>query len=107
MDVIPNLLLIAWLAPLLSFALIVLFGPRLGKAGVFAGWVATGAIVLAGVLSLAAMFLWLGENKLPATEHHDSAAEKGHHDDHPKHEPKPYRAGEWYRLFPPEGLPFA
>jgi NADH-quinone oxidoreductase subunit L len=102
MDHIPNLLLIAWLAPLVSFALIVFFGPRLGKAGVFAGWVATGAIVLAGVLSLAAMFLWLGENKLPATEHHDAAAEKAH-DDHAaeaKHEPKPYRQGEWYQLAP-------
>ena len=39
------LLGLAWLLPLASFALIVLFGPRMGKAGVTAGYLATGAIV--------------------------------------------------------------
>jgi len=37
----------AWLLPLASFALIVLFGPRMGKAGVYAAWVATGATAVA------------------------------------------------------------
>src|SRR5688572_15107796 len=58
---LPMLLGIAWLLPLASFALIVLFGPRMGKHGVLAGYVATGAIVGSFVLSAAALVLWLGE----------------------------------------------
>ena len=47
---LPLLLVIAWLLPLASFTAIVLFGPRMGKAGRGAGYVATGAIFLAFVL---------------------------------------------------------
>ena len=58
MDVLPNLLLFAWLAPLASFVAIVFFGPRMGKHGVWAGWLATLAIVAGLVLSLTALGIW-------------------------------------------------
>jgi len=58
-SVLPCLLVTAWLLPLLSFAAIVLFGPRMGKAGRGAGLVATGAIGASCVLSLAALVAWL------------------------------------------------
>jgi proton-translocating NADH-quinone oxidoreductase chain L len=83
LDVVPTLLLIAWLLPLASFALIVLFGPRMGKAGVFAAYLATGAIVAGAVLSLVAVGLWLQANPLSK-----------------EYEAKPYLAGDWYRLSP-------
>jgi NADH-quinone oxidoreductase subunit L len=59
LTLIPPLLAIAWLLPLASFALIVFLGPRMGKAGKYAAWVATAAIVAAFVLSAAALTLWL------------------------------------------------
>ena len=43
---LPILLGLAWLLPLGSFALILFFGPRMGKAGHCAGYVAAGAILL-------------------------------------------------------------
>ena len=42
---LPLLLALAWLLPLASFALIVLFGPRMGWSGKYAAYVATAAIV--------------------------------------------------------------
>ena len=39
--ILPILLGAAWLLPLGSFALIVLFGPRMGRAGRCAGYLAT------------------------------------------------------------------
>ncbi len=44
-ETLSMLLGAAWLLPLASFAVIVLFGPRMGKHGVLAGYVATGAIL--------------------------------------------------------------
>jgi NADH:ubiquinone oxidoreductase subunit 5 (subunit L)/multisubunit Na+/H+ antiporter MnhA subunit len=114
---IPNLLLFAWLAPLASFVLIVFFGPRLGKHGVFAGHVATGAIVIGLVLSLTSLVIWSQKTELPP--HHGHAAADGAHskdshskDSHSKdsHSPgahkeepyeKPYLAGDWYEVSPP------
>ena len=62
---LPKLYAIAWLVPLASFALIVLFGPRMGKAGSKAGWLATGAILTSCALSLFALFfVWLPHYKL-------------------------------------------
>jgi NADH:ubiquinone oxidoreductase subunit 5 (subunit L)/multisubunit Na+/H+ antiporter MnhA subunit len=64
---LPLLLLIAWLLPLASFAAIVLFGPRMGKAGRGAGYVATGAIFLAFLLSAIALGAWLAKHPVGAT----------------------------------------
>src|SRR5690349_12146606 len=59
---LPLLLGAAWLLPLASFTLIVLFGPMMGKAGRAAGYVATGAILGAFVCSSTALTLWLWHN---------------------------------------------
>ena len=50
-------LLLGWavLLPLISFFVILIFGPKMGKGGSLAGWVATLAIVGAGVLSFASL----------------------------------------------------
>ncbi len=74
--VLPKLLGAAWLIPLASFALIVFFGPRMGKAGSKASWVATGAILTSCLLSVFALFfVWLPNYKLAdAVEHHDTSA---------------------------------
>ncbi len=53
---LPKLLGAAWLVPLASFALIVFFGPRMGKAGKLAGHLATAAILSSCVLSMIALF---------------------------------------------------
>ncbi|HEY4310101.1 MAG TPA: NADH-quinone oxidoreductase subunit L [Pirellulales bacterium] len=55
---LPLLLSLAWLVPLASFALIVLFGPRMGKHGILASYVATGAILTSFLLSLTAFCIW-------------------------------------------------
>jgi NADH-quinone oxidoreductase subunit L len=55
---LPLLLGLAWLLPLASFALIALFGPRMGKAGFFASYIATGAILGSFLLSLTAFGIW-------------------------------------------------
>ncbi|MGC3969984.1 MAG: NADH-quinone oxidoreductase subunit L [Pirellulales bacterium] len=68
---LPKLLCIAWLLPLASFTLIVLFGPKMGRKGVLASYVATGAISGSFVLSLVAFLSWLGG--------HGTAAPGGHH----------------------------
>lgn len=74
-ELLPKLLCIAWLLPLASFTLIVLFGPKMGRKGVLASYVATGAILGSFVLSLVAFLSWLGG--------HGTAAPGGHHgDDH-------------------------
>ena len=49
---LPMLLGLAWLLPLVSFALIVFFGPRMGQHGRRAATVATAAIIGGFVLSL-------------------------------------------------------
>ncbi len=71
---IPLLLGLAWLLPLASFAVIVLFGPRMGKSGVLSGHVATGAILTSAVLSLLALALWLEKHGVqePQQPEHDS-----------------------------------
>lgn len=70
---LPLLLGLAWLLPLASFVLIVFFGPRMGKSGRFAAYVATAAIVSAFFLSVAALGLWLISTP-SATEHGGHAA---------------------------------
>ena len=58
-DLLPTLLGLAWLVPLVSFTLILFFGPRMGKHGIGAGYVATGAIVFSAILSQISLFgIW-------------------------------------------------
>ncbi|MBI2826051.1 MAG: NADH-quinone oxidoreductase subunit L [Planctomycetia bacterium] len=79
---LPLLLGLAWLLPLASFALIVLVGPKMGKAGVLAAYVATGAILTSFVLSVIAFGIWhfghLGYDRKTAETHVVAAAEDAH-----------------------------
>ena len=90
---LPILLGLAWLLPLASFALILLFGPRMGKAGRGAGYLATAAIIASFVLSLAALGTWLSHHPVTATEHHaaghEAAGASG---------PVEAVSGDWYAL---------
>ncbi len=118
---LPVLLGLAWLVPLASFTLILLFGPRMGKHGQGAGVLATAAIGTSAVLSLVALFLvWIPNYSFPPEHHaahaeahggahgegaHGSESQDGHAAPEHKtagehHEPwvKPYVAGEWYTL---------
>ena len=119
-DNLWQLLRAAWLLPLVSFTIIVFGGKRLGKAGVLAGYLATGAIVGAFVLSMTAFGLWLNAYGVPKLEHHggehhaqavssggvfslvkfqEEAATEEHHASSTAHAGTPhYHAGEWYRL---------
>ena len=83
---LPLLLGLAWLTPLASFVLILLFGPRMGSHGRNAAWVATAAIVTSLVLSLTAFFVWIGAHPVTVSHH-------GGHGEHalfvPEPEPEP------------------
>jgi len=76
---IPTLLAGAWLLPLVSFTLILLFGPRMGKAGKGASYVAIGAIGTGFVLSLIALIKWSGipEADRPLTDNWYTLAKFG------------------------------
>ena len=74
---LPRLLCTAWLLPLASFVAILFFGPRMGKAGKCAGYVATGAIMLSFVCSAVAMSAWLWHHPIEAV-HHVAAEGEGH-----------------------------
>ncbi len=87
---LPLLLGLAWLAPLASFALILFFGPRMGKAGHGAGYLATAAIVAAFVLSAIALGCWASERPIPPV-HHGAAAHEPTEPIEPVH-------GDWYAL---------
>ncbi len=113
---LPLLLLLAWLLPLASFTVLVFAGPRLGRAGHKAAYVATGAIGTSFVLSLIALGAWLGHHPLAASDHGSHAVAEASHDpgetghsdnqaaDHeeevPHHEPATVApiAGDWYTL---------
>ncbi len=82
---LPILLGLAWLLPLVSFALILFFGPRMGKAGHCAGYVATGAIMLGFVLSVVALVGWLSHHPLSAPDEHTESAAAGHGEEHAEH----------------------
>ena len=60
-DILSLLLGLAVLLPLISFGAIAVFGPRMGKAGEYGGYVATGAIVGAFALSVIALAVWVGD----------------------------------------------
>src|SRR5690242_20540951 len=110
---LPFFLGAAWLLPLASFTLIVLFGPRMGKHGAGAGWLATSAIGVGFLLSLVALISWVGKYGIgPADDHMAQAAsaetqpahpgEPGHSGEHAggHHAAVPPKAytGEWYTL---------
>ena len=78
-SLLPLLLALAWLLPLGSFALILVIGPRMGRGGRCAGYVATLAIVSALALSIAALAVWLLHHPLG----HETAAAV---------------SGDWYTL---------
>lgn len=69
-EYLATLLGVAWLLPLASFTIIVFFGPLLGKAGKYAAYVATGAILSAFVLSFLALIAWLGQFGTTPETHH-------------------------------------
>ena len=79
---LPLLLGLAWLTPLASFVLILLFGPRMGPHGRNAAWVATAAIVTSLVLSLTAFFVWIGAHPVTVSHH-------GGHGEHARFVPEP------------------
>jgi len=72
---LPMLLALAWLIPLASFAMIVVAGPRMGRAGRWAGYLATLAIGTSCALSVVALFgVWIPHHGGAPVEH---AAEHG------------------------------
>jgi NADH-quinone oxidoreductase subunit L len=79
---LPTLLAAAWLTPLASFVVIVLFGKSLGPHGKFAGYLSVGAIVTSAILSFTAMFgVWLPNHPLADASHHGEQYEEGDHPD--------------------------
>ncbi|MEN6451379.1 MAG: NADH-quinone oxidoreductase subunit L [Thermoguttaceae bacterium] len=84
-SLLPSMLAAAWLLPLVSFALIVFFGPRMGRGGRYAAHVATTAIIAACVLSFACLGLWLAH--YPLTLGHGSHAAT-----------PPHLNADWYSL---------
>ena len=62
----------AVLAPLLSFCLILLVGPYLGKHGLGAGYLATFAILCSLLLSSVALGVWVSQH-WPEVAHHGHA----------------------------------
>lgn len=61
--ILPKLLTTAWLLPLASFTLIVLFGPKMGRAGRGTGILATAAILTSALLSQFALWcVWLPQH---------------------------------------------
>jgi proton-translocating NADH-quinone oxidoreductase chain L len=120
MQNLPTLLLIAWLLPLASFAIICIGYSIPQMLGIrvrystqkYAGYIAIAAIVGACVLSMTAMFgYWLPAHPIPPAEEHlaepdalteiahakapEAAAEAEQHD---KNAPKISISGDWYSL---------
>lgn len=67
-------MLLGWavVLPLCSFFVILVFGPRMGKAGEHAASLATAAIGMAAILSFISMAIWL-TNHRPGVESHGEA----------------------------------
>src|SRR5471030_548449 len=87
MDSLLSVLLgAAVLLPLASFVLILFFGPRMGKSGEFAAYVAAGAIVCSGLLSFTSLAFWLGNHWPGDSSHHAAHAEADPHGDKHSHD---------------------
>lgn len=86
MEYLPIFLGWAVLLPLISFAVILVVGPRLGKAGSLTAYIATGAIGGGFLLSIFSLFVWLNHHWPSPVTHHGSVVAaghaEGHHDDH-------------------------
>ena len=82
---LPWLLGLATILPLASFFFLLMFGSRLGKAYGHGAYVATGAIVAAGVLSFVALFIWLGHHFPGGSAHHADASAAVHGVPDPAH----------------------
>ncbi|MBP86724.1 MAG: proton-translocating NADH-quinone oxidoreductase subunit L [Planctomycetaceae bacterium] len=67
-NLIPTLLGTAVILPLVSFFVILRYGPKMGKAGEYAAYVATGAIGSAAVLSFFSLVVWLTQH-MPEAGH--------------------------------------
>ncbi|MEX1042173.1 MAG: proton-conducting transporter membrane subunit [Pirellulaceae bacterium] len=81
---LPILLGWAVLLPLASFFIILLFGNKLGSHGIGGSYVATGAIIGSGLLSLLSAGIWFANHTTPEPHHaHDDHAQHAadHHDD--------------------------
>ncbi len=94
---IPSLLAAACLAPLASFVVILLAGPRLGRGGRWAGYIATAAIALSFALSAAAAYQWFTAHPLSASAGMHQAAEDHGSAHHTGVAPPPL-TGTWYTL---------
>ncbi len=99
----------AWLVPLASFVLIVLFGKFMGPHGKGAGYLSVLAIVTSAILSLIALFgVWLPNHELPTPTHHTGepasaggdtkTSAGGEHAEHPNNAPPSAYFGNWYSL---------
>jgi NADH-quinone oxidoreductase subunit L len=105
-NLLPLLLALAWLLPLASFALIVFFGPWMGKAGRGAGYVATTAIVTSFLLSAVALTFWLAHHPIASANHastEHAASESNAHalggiGEEAEKLPAPAISGDWYAL---------
>src|SRR6478672_9054688 len=87
MEKLPNLLLTAWLLPLISFTIICIgysipqmFGIKVKYSTQrYGGFISIGAIVLSCLISMVALFgHWLPANKLKSA-HHTAEAEPAEH----------------------------
>ena len=86
-DTLAILLGLAVLSPLLSFVLILLFGPYMGNKGKQAGYCATLFILLSCVLSMVALAIWVGANPPQdahhhGDDHHEKVDGEGHNEPH-------------------------
>jgi len=69
LSLVPQLLLIAWMLPLASFAVVILIGPFLDRYGRGAGLIATAAIGISFILSVTAAAIWLSFHPLGGGGH--------------------------------------
>ncbi len=69
-------MLLGWavVLPLCSFFVILVFGPRMGKAGEHAASLATAAIGMAAILSFISLAIWLSSHRPGTGEAHASVA---------------------------------
>lgn len=70
LEVVPQLLLVAWLLPLGSFVLLLLAGPLFDRFGRGAGLLATASIAISCGLSLFALGLWFYHRPLQGSPSH-------------------------------------
>jgi len=87
MEYLPAFLGFAVLLPLISFAVILVLGPRMGKAGALAAYVATGAIAGGFLLSIISLlFIWIPHHWPSSEGHHGEHDSVAHVDQHGEHD---------------------